>query len=194
MGTAAAGPRVHADDQDNAESKVQQTFAIAPVPLKLEERAARWWDWAATSWRPRDCNGCHRAAPEAEYAVGQSVLQPASGEGESGDRLGRRARLWNVPGGWSVSAHHLAKSHTGQNGAGHLHVSERDPCIAGPPAPSPLHHECKLSSRVSAAGFSGGAGTRASPARPSGTGRACDTDPRDQSGLGRPAGFLVRAR
>jgi hypothetical protein len=56
--------RVHADDGDSQESKIQQGFAIAPVPLNLagKDRALVGLGSYIVNAQA-DCNGCHNAGP-----------------------------------------------------------------------------------------------------------------------------------
>ena len=60
-GTFINSQRVHADDKDSEESKIQQGFAIAPVPLNLEGKNRALVGLGSYIVNGQgDCNGCHQ--------------------------------------------------------------------------------------------------------------------------------------
>src|SRR5580700_525219 len=69
-------PNVHADEGNNDESKIQQGFEIAPVPLNLagKDRALVGLGSYIVNAQA-DCNGCHTLNPGVEYtATGNPYL------------------------------------------------------------------------------------------------------------------------
>jgi hypothetical protein len=75
-------PRVQADEGNNDESKIQQGFAIAPVPLNLagKDRALVGLGSYLVN-ATADCNGCHTLNPGVEYtpAGNPYLLSPPQG-------------------------------------------------------------------------------------------------------------------
>jgi hypothetical protein len=56
--------RLHADDDDNDESRIQQGFRIAPVPLNLQGKNRQLVGLGSYFVNgPGDCNACHNAGP-----------------------------------------------------------------------------------------------------------------------------------
>src|SRR6516225_1376004 len=64
----ARSQKVHADEGNNDESRIQQGFAIAPVPLNLvgKNRALVGLGSYIVNAQA-DCNGCHTLNPAVEY-------------------------------------------------------------------------------------------------------------------------------
>lgn len=61
-------PHVRADDSDNEASKIQQGFAIAPVPLNLAGKNPALVGLGSYIVNAQaDCNGCHTLNPSVEY-------------------------------------------------------------------------------------------------------------------------------
>jgi len=61
-------PRVHADEGNNEDSKIQQGFAIAPVPLNLKGKDRALVGLGSYIVNAQaDCNGCHTLNPGVEY-------------------------------------------------------------------------------------------------------------------------------
>jgi hypothetical protein len=70
---SASSPRVQAneDDNDSNESKIQQGFEIAPVPLNLVGKNRALVGLGSYIVNAQgDCNGCHSAGPRTEFARG----------------------------------------------------------------------------------------------------------------------------
>ena len=67
-GVSFRSPRVHADEGNNDESKIQQGFAIAPVPLNLKGKDRALVGLGSYIVNAQaDCNGCHTLNPGVEY-------------------------------------------------------------------------------------------------------------------------------
>ncbi len=67
-GMSFRSPRVHADDGNNDESKIQQGLAIAPVPLNLKGKDRALVGLGSYIVNAQaDCNGCHTLNPGVEY-------------------------------------------------------------------------------------------------------------------------------
>src|SRR5436309_8170296 len=65
-------PSLHlrADDANNDESKIQQGFEIAPVPLNLAGKNRALVGLGSYIVNAvGDCNGCHSAGPPTEFVV-----------------------------------------------------------------------------------------------------------------------------
>ena len=63
-GTLIRSPRVHADDENSEESKVQQGFAVAPVRLNLAGKNRALVGLGSYLVNAAgDCNACHNAGP-----------------------------------------------------------------------------------------------------------------------------------
>src|SRR5690348_18274396 len=63
-------PTVRADEGNNDESKVQQGFAVAPVPLNLQGKDRALVGLGSYIVNVTgDCNGCHSAGPGSEFVV-----------------------------------------------------------------------------------------------------------------------------
>ena len=59
------------DDNDRNESKVRKGLQIAPVPLNFEDRDRELVGLGSYIVNAQaDCNGCHSAAPQTEFAPG----------------------------------------------------------------------------------------------------------------------------
>src|ERR1700736_4129255 len=59
------------DDNDRNESKVRKGFAIAPVPLNLAGKNHELVGLGSYIVNAQaDCNGCHSAGPQTEFAPG----------------------------------------------------------------------------------------------------------------------------
>src|SRR3974390_1787715 len=62
---------VRADDGDNEESKIQQGFAIAPVPLNLAGKNRALVGLGSYIVNAQaDCNACHNQGPASEFIFG----------------------------------------------------------------------------------------------------------------------------
>jgi hypothetical protein len=71
IGGLIRSPRVHADDGDSEESKIQKGFAIAPVPLKLAGTNRALVGLGSYIVNAQgDCNGCHSAGPTSTFVFG----------------------------------------------------------------------------------------------------------------------------
>src|SRR5690348_11263956 len=67
-GMLIRSPRVHADEGNNEDSKIQQGFAIAPVPLNLKGKDRALVGLGSYLVNAQaDCNGCHTLNPGVEY-------------------------------------------------------------------------------------------------------------------------------
>ncbi len=67
-GMSIHSPRVHADEGNNEESKIQQGLAIAPVPLNLKGKDRSLVGLGSYIVNAQaDCNGCHTLNPGVEY-------------------------------------------------------------------------------------------------------------------------------
>ena len=72
-GMLIRSPRVQAseDDGDRSDSRVKRGFEIAPVPLKLEGKNRSLVGLGSYIVNAQaDCNGCHSAGPQTEFAPG----------------------------------------------------------------------------------------------------------------------------
>jgi hypothetical protein len=199
-------PRVLANDRDSEESKIQQGFAIAPVPLNLNGKNHALVGLGSYIVNAQaDCNGCHNPGPganeflpnrnpyfgqpkqinQATYLGGGrnfGALVPGSaniisrnltpdrtGLPEGGRTLGEFIQIMrtgvdldhmhpNCPAG-TVNTSCIPKPFDGNllqimPWPGDQDMTDRDlraiyeylsaiPCIEGPPAPSPLHNDCR---------------------------------------------------
>ena len=202
-GTSIRPKRAQASD-DDTESRIQIGFAVAPVPLKLEGKNRALVGLGSYIVNVQgDCNGCHSAGPQTEFARGgnpyfgqREMVNPATYLGGGRD-FG--ALIPNTP---HIVSRNLTPDKTGLPEGGHTfaefvqiirtgvdmdhlhppctgapdgtclpapfngnllqimpwpglrHLNDRDlraiyeylsavPCIAGPPAPSPLHNDCE---------------------------------------------------
>src|SRR6266478_4699526 len=64
-------PRGRADNNDNDESKIKRGFEIAPVPLNLQGKNRELVGLGSYIVNGQgDCNGCHSAGPQTEFAPG----------------------------------------------------------------------------------------------------------------------------
>ena len=73
VGMLIRSPRVQAseDDGDRSDSRVKRGFEIAPVPLKLEGKNRSLVGLGSYIVNAQaDCNGCHSAGPQTEFAPG----------------------------------------------------------------------------------------------------------------------------
>ena len=192
------------DDNDRNESKVRKGFAIAPVPLNLHDKDHELVGLGSYIVNAQaDCNGCHSAGPQTEFAPGGN---PYFGQPEAINKAtylggGRNFGKVGPPPSPDIISRNLTPDRTGRPEGGHtfaefkqimrtgvdmdhLHpncsatittncfpppvdgallqvmpwpiyrnMTDRDllaiyeylsaiPCIAGPPAPSPLHNDC----------------------------------------------------
>src|SRR5579864_5258003 len=60
--------KVHADEGNNDESRIQQGFAIAPVPLNVAGKNRALVGLGSYIVNAQaDCNGCHTLNPAVEY-------------------------------------------------------------------------------------------------------------------------------
>ena len=67
-GMLIRSPRVHADEGNNEDSKIQLGFAIAPVPLNLKGKDRALVGLGSYIVNAQaDCNGCHTLNPGVEY-------------------------------------------------------------------------------------------------------------------------------
>jgi hypothetical protein len=201
---------VRADDgwDEHDESKSRIGLEAAPVPLKCEHEKRKIVGLGSYIVNIQaECNGCHSAGPQTEYAAGGNpyLLPPVfSGKKQENPATylgGGRDFGPLVPGSFDVVSRNLTPDKTGLPIGGHtfkefvqimrtgvdmdhLHptcagapnascvpfpfngnllqimpwpayqdLTEKDlkaiyeylkavPCIAGPPAPSPLHNDC----------------------------------------------------
>jgi hypothetical protein len=72
-GMLSSSPRTRAiaDDNDSDESKIQRGFEIAPVPLNLAGKNRELVGLGSYIVNAQgDCNGCHSAGPQTEFAPG----------------------------------------------------------------------------------------------------------------------------
>src|SRR5712692_10430547 len=85
-GMWVSSPRVKADEGNDEESKIQQGFAIAPVPLNLAGKNRALVGLGSYIVNAvGDCNGCHSAGPPSEFAKGGNpyfLSPPFSGKEE----------------------------------------------------------------------------------------------------------------
>jgi hypothetical protein len=207
-GMLIRSPRVQAseDDGDRSDSRVKRGFEIAPVPLKLEGKNRSLVGLGSYIVNAQaDCNGCHSAGPQTEFAPGgnpyfgqPTKINPATYLGGGRDFGGYPAPTSPL----HIISRNLTPDKTGLPEGGHtfeefveiirtgtdmdhLHptctgapnancvpfpfdgsrlqimpwpiygnMTDHDlraiyeylsavPCIAGPPAPSPLHNDCE---------------------------------------------------
>jgi hypothetical protein len=69
IGTAAGSLRAYADDGD--EARIRRGFEMAPVPLNLAHKNRALVGLGSYLVNGAgDCNGCHTASPQTEYAPG----------------------------------------------------------------------------------------------------------------------------
>jgi hypothetical protein len=70
-GTLIRSQRVHADDEDREELKIQQGFAIAPVQLNLAGKSPALVGLGSFIVNAHSsCNECHSAGPATQYLPG----------------------------------------------------------------------------------------------------------------------------
>jgi hypothetical protein len=184
---------------------VRKGFAIAPVPLNLHDKDHELVGLGSYIVNAQaDCNGCHSAGPQTEFAPGGN---PYFGQPEAINKAtylggGRNFGKVGPPPSPDIISRNLTPDRTGRPEGGHtfaefkqimrtgvdmdhLHpncsatittncfpppvdgallqvmpwpiyknMTDRDllaiyeylsaiPCIAGPPAPSPLHNDCR---------------------------------------------------
>jgi hypothetical protein len=193
------------DDNDRNESKVRKGFAIAPVHLNLEGRDRELVGLGSYIVNAQaDCNGCHSAGPQTEFAPGGNPYFGQPEKINTATYLGGGRNFGKVgpPPSPDIISRNLTPDRTGRPEGGHtfaefkqiirigvdmdhLHpncsatittncfpppvdgallqvmpwpiyknMTDRDllaiyeylsaiPCIAGPPAPSPLHNDCQ---------------------------------------------------
>jgi hypothetical protein len=194
------------DNNDGDQSKIQRGFQIAPVPLNLAGKNRALVGLGSYIVNAQsDCNGCHSAGPETEFAPGFNPYFGQPKKFNPATYLGGGNDFGPFPAPNSpvhIVSRNLTPDRTGRPEGGasfsefveimrhgtdfeHLHptcsatvtknclpppfrgdllqimpwpvyqdMTDRDlraiyeylsaiPCIAGPPAPSPLHHECK---------------------------------------------------
>jgi len=192
------------DDNDRNESKVRKGFAIAPVHLSLEGKDRELVGLGSYIVNAQaDCNGCHSAGPQTEFAPGGNPYFGQPEKINTATYLGGGRNFGKVgpPPSPDIISRNLTPDRTGRPEGGHtfaefkqiirtgvdmdhLHpncsatittncfpppvdgallqvmpwpiyrnMTDRDllaiyeylsaiPCIAGPPAPSPLHNDC----------------------------------------------------
>ena len=71
VGTLISSPRGRADDQgDDADSRIERGFEIAPVPLNLEGKNPALVGLGSYIVNTEGCNDCHSAGPPTQYARG----------------------------------------------------------------------------------------------------------------------------
>src|SRR6266852_1238695 len=72
VGMLMSSPRGRADDRgDNSDSRIEQGFDIAPVPLNLEGKNRALVGLGSYIVNAQgDCNGCHSAGPATEFLPG----------------------------------------------------------------------------------------------------------------------------
>lgn len=71
VGTLISSPRGRADDQgDEADSRIERGFEIAPVPLNLEGKNPALVGLGSYIVNTEGCNDCHSAGPPTEYVRG----------------------------------------------------------------------------------------------------------------------------
>jgi hypothetical protein len=63
-------PRSAQADDDDTSSRIKIGYAIAPVPLNLEGKNRALVGLGSYIVNTLDCNGCHSASPQTEYAPG----------------------------------------------------------------------------------------------------------------------------
>jgi hypothetical protein len=193
------------DDNDRNESKVRKGFAIAPVPLNLHGKDHELVGLGSYIVNAQaDCNGCHSAGPQTEFAPGGNPYFGQPEKINTATYLGGGRNFGKVgpPPSPDIISRNLTPDRTGRPEGGHtfaefkqimrtgvdmdhLHpncsatittncfpppvdgallqvmpwpiyknMTDRDllaiyeylsavPCIAGPPAPSPLHNDCQ---------------------------------------------------
>jgi len=70
-GMLIGSPRGRADDQgDDSDPRIERGFAIAPVPLKFEEKKRALVGLGSYIVNTEGCNDCHSAGPRSEYVTG----------------------------------------------------------------------------------------------------------------------------
>jgi hypothetical protein len=84
-GLSIRTPRVLAEADDSEASRIQQGFAIAPVQLNLAGKNRALVGLGSYIVNAQaDCNGCHSAGPETEFAMGGNpYLLPAFFSGKT---------------------------------------------------------------------------------------------------------------
>jgi hypothetical protein len=122
-----SAPRGHAqNDGNDDESKIQQGFAIAPVPLNLagKNRALVGLGSYLVN-EDGDCNGCHSAGPQTEFtATGNPYLLPPVFNGKKmvnpATYLGGGRDFGPlVPGSAEIISRNLTPDKTGMPEGGH---------------------------------------------------------------------------
>ena len=208
VGMLIRSPRVQAseDDGGRSDSRVKRGFEIAPVPLKLEGKNRSLVGLGSYIVNAQaDCNGCHSAGPQTEFAPGGNPYFAQPTKINPATYLGGGRDFGGYPTPTSplhIISRNLTPDKTGLPEGGHtfeefveiirtgtdmdhLHptctgapnancvpfpfdgsrlqimpwpiygnMTNHDlraiyeylsavPCIAGPPAPSPLHNDCE---------------------------------------------------
>jgi hypothetical protein len=193
------------DDNDRNESKVRKGFAIAPVPLNLHGKDHELVGLGSYIVNAQaDCNGCHSAGPQTEFAPGGNPYFGQPEKINTATYLGGGRNFGKVgpPPSPDIISRNLTPDKSGLPEGGHTfaefrqimrtgvdmdhvhpncsatittncfpppvdgallqvmpwpiykNMTDRDllaiyeylsavPCIAGPPAPSPLHNDCQ---------------------------------------------------
>jgi len=117
-GSKRAGTRDDQTSDRKEESRIQRGFEIAPVPLNLQGKNRALVGLGSYIVNAvGDCNGCHSAGPQTEFAPGGNPYQlspPFSGKTEinAANYLGG-GRFWPL---CVTSSLVLAQFDTGQNG------------------------------------------------------------------------------
>src|SRR5205823_11350831 len=72
VGMLTSSPRGRADDRgDNSDSRIEQGFDIAPVPLNLKGKNRSLVGLGSYIVNAQgDCNGCHSQGPQSEFLFG----------------------------------------------------------------------------------------------------------------------------
>lgn len=215
LGIIIASPRGQASGEDrdrrdrdarnDDESRIRRGFEIAPVPLNMEGKNPELVGLGSYIVNAAaDCNGCHSAGPQTEYAPGGNPYFGQPTQINTATYLGGGRDFGPVlPGTPDIISRNLTPDKTGRPEGGrtfdefrrilrtgvdldHLHppcsatvttncfppkpfdgnllqvmpwpvhhnMTTHDiraiyeylsaiPCIAGPPAPSPLHNDCE---------------------------------------------------
>ena len=74
-GTLISSPSLRADDDDHAssdEARIEQGLQIAPVHLTYAKEDRKLVGLGSYIVNVFDCNGCHSAGPQSEFAVGHN--------------------------------------------------------------------------------------------------------------------------
>jgi hypothetical protein len=109
------------DDNDRNESKVRKGLAIAPVPLNLEGKDRELVGLGSYIVNAQaDCNGCHSAGPQTEFAPGGN---PYFGQPEKINQAtylggGRNFRKVSGPPSPDIISRNLTPDKTGRPGGG----------------------------------------------------------------------------